>query len=980
VEGERPGTGVAMVSIVVDGKTHEVKEGQNLLQACLSLGYDLPYFCWHPILHSVGACRQCAVKQFKDENDAKGRIIMSCMTPVSDGMRVSIEDAEAKAFRKSVIEWLMTNHPHDCPICDEGGSCHLQDMTVMAGHNSRRFRFKKRTHRNQDLGPFLNHEMNRCIQCYRCVRFYRHYAGGRDLDVMGAHNHVYFGRYEDGALENEFSGNLAEICPTGVFTDKTLKKHYTRKWDLQWAPSVCPHCGVGCNVSPGERYGALRCVVNRFNPDINGYAICDRGRFGYEHVNSERRIRVPLSTDVQGNALEPTPSSSSLRPLSPLSPLSPPSPLTRTAALQLAASALSDPTAVIGIGSSRASLEANFALRELVGPERFFAGISDVEYRLCQCAITLLQAGPVASVADVERCDAVIVLGEDLTNTAPRLALAVRQAVRRQPIERAARFKIPDWDAAAIQHCCQNEKGPLLVATSAPTKIDDVATWVHRAAPDDIARLGHDIAKAIVASPFSTPDSSAPPDSSTSPTGSTPSTPADEVAQALLGAKRITILSGIACGSEAILRAAASIAQALRAKGRDARLHVAMPECNTMGLALMRGKPLNAAFDLAQAGKVRTIVVLENDLFRRADAREVSAFLDAAEHVIALDCLENATTARSHLVLPCAAFGESSGTFVNSEGRAQRFYRSYAVEGDIQESWRWLRDVMIAAGRAEAKAWNALDDVIAAMAKAMLVFAQVPKVAPPADFRTFGRAEARTANGGAETKIPRQPHRYSGRTAMNAHRDVNEPKPPDDPDSALAFSMEGYNGAVRSAQALPASPVFPPELIPFFWSPGWNSPSALNKYQSEIGGTLRGAPGEEPRARRSAPSLLSIPSTQSTSSTPAEPPPPFQKRPGEWLVVPLHHIFGSEELSALSPAITERIPAAYVAMNPADAENLGAKQGEIMEVVAGETALRLPLLPMHGLPEGLAGMPVGLPGAAWIVFPQWVSISREAAR
>ena len=220
-----------MATIYIDNKPYEVGDGQNLLQACLSLGFDIPYFCWHPAMHSVGACRQCAVKVFRDETDRHGRVVMSCMTPAAQGTRLSIDDPEAREFRASNIEWLMTNHPHDCPVCDEGGECHLQDMTVMTGHVYRRFRFRKRTHMNQDLGPFVNHEMNRCIQCYRCVRFYRDYAGGRDFNVFASHNSVYFGRHEDGVLQSEFSGNLVEVCPTGVFTDKTLKKHYTRKWD-----------------------------------------------------------------------------------------------------------------------------------------------------------------------------------------------------------------------------------------------------------------------------------------------------------------------------------------------------------------------------------------------------------------------------------------------------------------------------------------------------------------------------------------------------------------------------------------------------------------------------------------------------------------------------------------------------------------------------------------------------------------------------
>ena len=179
-----------MPTLYIDNKPYDISSGKNLLETCLTLGLDLPYFCWHPALGSVGACRQCAVKIYKDENDSKGRIVMSCMEPVTNNQRISIDDIEAKDFREMVISWLMTNHPHDCAVCDEGGSCHLQDMTVMTGHNYRDYRFTKRTHKNQYLGPFINHEMNRCIQCYRCVRFYKDYAGGNDLDVFASRSNV----------------------------------------------------------------------------------------------------------------------------------------------------------------------------------------------------------------------------------------------------------------------------------------------------------------------------------------------------------------------------------------------------------------------------------------------------------------------------------------------------------------------------------------------------------------------------------------------------------------------------------------------------------------------------------------------------------------------------------------------------------------------------------------------------------------------
>src|SRR5690348_9062982 len=350
-----------MGTIYIDGEAREANEKQNLLHACLTLGLDLPYFCWHPAMGSVGACRQCAVKQFRDEHDTHGKIVMACMTPAADGTRISIADQDARDFRASVIEWLMVNHPHDCPVCDEGGECHLQDMTVMTGHDYRRYRFTKRTFRNQDLGPFVNHEMNRCIQCYRCVRFYRDYAGGRDFDVFGSHDDVYFGRHTDGPLENGFSGNLIEVCPTGVFDDKTLKRHYTRKWDLQTSPSVCVHCAVGCNTIPGERYGELRRIRNRYHHEVNGYFLCDRGRFGYEFVNSPVRVRAPLERRHKDAV---------------------PAATTVAAVRQRLAQLCALPSRTVGIGSPRASLESNFALRTLVGADRFCLGVSERERRL----------------------------------------------------------------------------------------------------------------------------------------------------------------------------------------------------------------------------------------------------------------------------------------------------------------------------------------------------------------------------------------------------------------------------------------------------------------------------------------------------------------------------------------------------------------------------------------------------------------------
>ena len=172
-----------MPTLTIDNLSITVPEGTNVLQAAERLGIVIPHFCYHEALGSVGACRLCAMK-FLD-GPVKG-IQMACMVEAKDGMVVSTLDSEAQEQRAHVIEWLMMNHPHDCPVCDEGGECQLQDMTVAGGHSIRRYRGKKRTYRNQYLGPLIEQEMNRCIQCYRCVRTYQDYCGGTDFGVLGS--------------------------------------------------------------------------------------------------------------------------------------------------------------------------------------------------------------------------------------------------------------------------------------------------------------------------------------------------------------------------------------------------------------------------------------------------------------------------------------------------------------------------------------------------------------------------------------------------------------------------------------------------------------------------------------------------------------------------------------------------------------------------------------------------------------------------
>ncbi|MGN5012687.1 NADH-quinone oxidoreductase subunit NuoG [Aeromonas veronii] len=900
-----------MATIYVDGKEYEVDGADNLLQACLSLGLDVPYFCWHPALGSVGACRQCAVKQYQNADDKRGRLVMSCMTPATDGSYIAIEDEEAKEFRKSVVEWLMTNHPHDCPVCEEGGACHLQDMTVMTGHNSRRYRFTKRTHQNQELGPFIGHEMNRCIACYRCVRYYKDYAGGEDLGVYGAHDNVYFGRVEDGTLESEFSGNLVEVCPTGVFTDKTHSERYNRKWDMQFAPSICQQCSVGCNISPGERYGELRRIENRFHGSVNHYFLCDRGRFGYGYVNLADRPRQPLLKDGNDQLT-----------------------ITVDGALNRAADALRTARGLIGIGSPRASLESNFALRELVGADNFYAGVEQAEWECQQKILQILQQGgvPTPSLRDMEEADAILLLGEDVTMSAARIALALRQSVKGKARELARKMKVDLWQVAAVQTLGQNERYPLLITSLDTTRLDDVAADKLHAPYADQARLGFAIANLL--------DPAAPAVSDLCPEQQAQAT---RWAELLGNARKPLIIAGSSARDVALLEAASNIARALKGRGLEASIALVGQEANSLGLAMLGAqtlsdKSLEAALARIESEEGLALVTLENDLYRRAPRNRVDAALARLQHLLVIDHQATPTANKADLVLPAASFAEADGTLVNMEGRAQRFFQVYApafYNADIQvrEGWRWLAALQGAIERKPLR-WQNFEQISHACASSHPLLATMLEAAPNAGLRIRGM------------RLAREPHRYSGRTSMLADQNVSEPRVAQDPDSPFNFSMEGYAGA---RQPLPQ--------VPFAWAPGWNSPSAWNKFQDEVGGKLRaGDPGrrllEATNPQAEGKELLGWFTTI---------PAPF-KAAEALQVVNYAQLFGGEELSARSPVIQARMNEPELVLNPLDAQRLALHGGSQVSFSWGGSHWQLRLRLSEQLSAGLVGLPLGVNG------------------
>ncbi len=672
---------------------------------------------------------------------------------------------------------------------------------------------------------------------------------------------------------------------------------------MQYAPSVCQGCSSGCNISPGERYGEIRRVENRFNGSVNQYFLCDKGRFGTGYVNRADRPRQPQFRNGETVAT-----------------------VSVDQALDQAIAKLQGKK-VLGIGSPRASLESNYALRELVGQANYSTGIAQKEQKLVELAASIMQTEGIynPNMREIESYDAVLILGEDLTQTAPRMALSVRQAAKNKAREMAAKTRTPDWLAEPVQRIGQEAKSPVYILAATQTRLADVATGEVVASPNDIARLGFAVAAAVNGEVVSGLDEDA-------------KAFAQTIADTLKAANKPLIIAGTSLQDASIMEAAAQLTQNL---GSKAGLSLVVPEVNSMGLALFGGLSLEQAF----AQDYDTLVIVENDLFRRLPAAQVKAALDKAETVIVLDHSETETVKQADIVLSAASFAEGDGTVVSQEGRAQRFYQVYdpsyyKPEYAIKESWRWLHAIETGI-KGKAVDWTLLDDVIESIVKNIPVLEAIQDVAPDAGYRVHG------------LKIAREPRRYSGRTAMRAPLSVHEPKQPTDPDSALTFSMEGYVGPQKASS-----------LVPFAWAPGWNSPQSWNKYQDEVGGHLKGGDSGvrlfDRLAKRPARSYVA--------------PVPVVANPESFRLVPMHHIFGSGEFTIKTPAMETRIPEAVFAVGEQDATRLNLQEGQRITVKAGETTVSLPVQVIEYLPTGYIGYPVGLAPMVSLAEPVSVAL------
>jgi len=620
-----------MPSLVIDNRSVEVPKGTKVISAAEKLGIYIPRFCFHEALGAVGACRMCAV-MFLD-GPVKG-LKMSCMTEAKDGMVISTDHPDAMRFRSWVIECLMLNHPHDCPVCDEGGQCLLQDMTVSGGHGIRRYGGPKRTYRDQDLGPLVGHEMNRCIHCWRCRRFYQDYAGYRDLGAMQIGSRTYFGRQKDGRLQSPFAGNLIDLCPTGVYTDKP-SRYEGRRWDYQRSDSVCPHCSLGCATMLNVRYRQVIRLEARPEPAVNGHFICDRGRYGFGFANHPER---PRKARIDGSEAD------------------------LQTALQEAATRLGEVSAEYGagavaaLGSCRMGLEAQVAMARLChergwSAPRFYLE-PDLALRV-HAAARSLEPELALSQTELQKADFILAVGVDPLAEAPMLALAMRQAVRSgatvalidpRPLE------LPFPSRRLAVECGLFDVAlPWLVrqafGAKKRRKLDEIyPRLLTVAGGEGLEKKGLRELK--------------------------------KMARLLAKSQRPALVCGTDMVPQGLPGGAADLVRLLREQGKDAGVFFVLPGANAMGAA-MAAPEETAGGDLLEAmerGEVRALLAVESDpLFGFYDRARLERALEGLKLLVVLDHLPSVTAAKAHLLLPVTNLYEAPGiSLVNHEGRLQR--------------------------------------------------------------------------------------------------------------------------------------------------------------------------------------------------------------------------------------------------------------------------------------------------------------------
>jgi NADH-quinone oxidoreductase subunit G len=671
------------INLIIDGREVTATEGEMLHDAAKRGDVEIPVFCYEPKLgEPVGACRMCLV-----EIEGIPKLQTSCSTPVRDGMVVHTRTDQVKHAQSAVVEFLLVNHPLDCPVCDKGGECPLQDISYGWGPGKSRMTDNKRHFEKPiELSPLVAIDRERCILCYRCVRFSQEVAEDEQLQLLERGDRTFVGTFDDRPYVAPFHGNITDLCPVGALTNYTYRFR-ARPWDIEQAGSVCTLCPSQCNVSFTVRDERVKRVIARDNPDVDDGWLCDRGRYGFEMFDAEERVRGPrLRGGVEASWED---------------------------AIAKAAAALkhggAQSAAIVGDASNEEGYLVQRIMREALGSPHIDSCPSRGPGR--EALVRLAQPEISARVRDIDNAGAILVIGTDPLHSSPILDLRIRKAIRRNGAK-------------------------LVVATEAPTTLDGGAVAVARYAPGGAGAFLGDLTAALTADGTQNGDMDRPESGR----------PA-EIAETLKNAESVVAIWGDRIGREGdgAVAALLDVTSALGLADQDGSGLLEVPDfTNARGLreagclpdagpglstraALMPSEDPNAARvgrgteeirDALESGELKTLLLFGVDPLR--DFPDTTAWKNAltkADHVIAFSTFATATTAMADVVFPLETHAEKDGTVSHPDGRLQRVRPSASRPGDIRPNWGVLAELSLTLGHdtgisSQPSAFAALADAV----------------------------------------------------------------------------------------------------------------------------------------------------------------------------------------------------------------------------------------------------------------------------
>ena len=625
-----------MVEIELDGQKVEVLEGSTVMHAAEKAGTYIPHFCYHKKLSIAANCRMCLV-----DVEKAPKPMPACATPVTQGMIVHTKNDKAIKAQTGVMEFLLINHPLDCPICDQGGECQLQDLAVGYGAGESRYEEEKRVVFHKDVGPLISmQEMSRCIHCTRCVRFGQEMAGVMELGMSHRGEHAEIETFVGMSVDSELSGNMIDLCPVGALTSKPFR-YSARTWELSRRKSVSPHDSTGANLIVQVKANKVMRVVPLENEEVNECWIADRDRFSYEALNSDERLTSPMIK--QGGEWQA---------------------VDWQTALEYVANGLKQIKSEHGAASIGTLASPHSTLEELYLSASLMRGLGseNIDYRLRNAefapAASLHWLG--TSIASLSQLQRVLVVGSNLRKDHPLFAQRIRQSVRKgcalNAINSVAELAAPDAWAMPVANALMT-------------------------APDAWAQALADVASVIATEK-----------GVYAPAAGQATATARVIAMSLLGGERKAILLGNAAAHHANASSLLALAQWIGAQ-TGATVGYLTEAANTVGAQLAGALPGSEGLHAGQMlkGQLKAVLLLNNEPeFDSAARASAMAALNAVQMIVTLSPFK-ANMSFSDVLLPIAPFTETSGTFVNAEGRVQGFHAVVKPLGETRPAWKVLR-------------------------------------------------------------------------------------------------------------------------------------------------------------------------------------------------------------------------------------------------------------------------------------------------